>query len=282
MKKALALLLSAVFMLSVFAGCTSNNSSSSTTSIQPMQQLRVGMECAYAPFNWTQTDRSNGAVPISNDATGYANGYDVQMAKKIADNLGMELVIVAIQWDGLITALNSGTIDLVVAGMSPTDERKQSIDFTDYYYKSDLVIVVKKDGPYAGAKALADFSGAKITGQQGTTHYDVIDQIPGVKKQVAGTDFPAMIVSLKSGIIDGYVSERPGALSAVSANPDLTFVGFAEGKGFTYDVNQSYVAIGVKKGSDLLDKVNGALASISDDTRSQLMNEAIVNSAALD
>ena len=122
------------------------------------------MECDYAPFNWTQTDTKNGAVPISNDSTGYANGYDVQMAVKIADALGMNLEIVKTQWDGLIPAITSDTLDLIIAGMSPTDERKQVIDFSDYYYQSDLVIVVKKDGPYANATSLSDFSGAKITG----------------------------------------------------------------------------------------------------------------------
>ena len=270
MKKIFVLMLSAVVFLSVLSGCANSKKNG---------QLRVGMECDYAPFNWTQTDKSNGAVPISNDSTGYANGYDVQMAKKIADSLEMELVIVKTQWDGLIPAITSDSLDLIIAGMSPTDERKQVIDFSDYYYQSDLVIVVKKDGPYANAKSLADFSGAKITGQQGTTHYDVIDQITGVNKQEALPDFPTMINSLNSGFIDGYVSERPGALAAVRANPDLTFVGFDAGNGFTYDVNQSYVSIGMKKGSDLLAKVNEALGKINQDARAKLMDDAVSNSA---
>ena len=91
--------------------------------------------------------------------------------------------------------------------MSPTDERRASIDFSDVYYVSDLVMVVRKDGPYAQATSLEEFEGAKITAQLNTFHYTVVDQIAGVDKQTAMEDFPTMIVALQSGKIDGYVSE---------------------------------------------------------------------------
>jgi len=271
MKRLFILLLSVVLALSLIplSGCSKKTEG----------QLRVGMECDYAPFNWTQTDAKNGAIAISNDSTGYAGGYDVQMAKKIADALNMELVIVKTDWDGLIPGLTSDKLDLIIAGMSPTDERKEVIDFSDYYYESDLVIIVKKDGPYANATSLADFSGAKITGQLNTTHYTVIDQIPGVDKQEALMDFSTMTNSLKSGFIDGYVSERPHALAAVRVHADLTFIGFAADKGFTYDVNESNISVGMKKGSDLMDKINSALAKISKDDRAKLMDDAIAQSA---
>ena len=79
--------------------------------------------------------------------------------------------------------------------MSPTAERMATIDFTDPYYESELVIVVRKDGAYAEATSLADFAGAKITGQLNTFHYTVIDQIPDVQKQTAMDTFPTMIVA---------------------------------------------------------------------------------------
>ena len=81
--------------------------------------LRVAMECGYAPYNWTQSDDSNGAVPIE-DSKDYAYGYDVMMAKKIADKLGCELQIVKLDWDSLIPAVQSGTVDCVIAGQSIT------------------------------------------------------------------------------------------------------------------------------------------------------------------
>ena len=127
--------------------------------------LRVGMECAYAPFNWQQLEENEFTAPIA-EGFGFADGYDVQIARRIAEALGMDLEVVKIDWNGLIPALgnagNPGIIDLIIAGMSPTDERRSSIDFTDYYYQSDLVIVVRADGPYANATSLADFSGAAI------------------------------------------------------------------------------------------------------------------------
>ncbi|MFL3952443.1 transporter substrate-binding domain-containing protein, partial [Pseudomonas aeruginosa] len=79
-------------------------------------------------------------------------------------------------------ALQSGKIDAIIAGMSPTAERRKEIDFTDPYYESQLVVVVQKDSKYAKAKSLADLSGAKITAQLNTFHYTVIDQIPDVQK----------------------------------------------------------------------------------------------------
>ena len=109
--------------------------------------LRVGMECAYAPFNWTDmSDPTVGAVAISSQGSEglYANGYDVQIAQYVANKLGMKLEIYAITWDGLLPALQSGTVDAIIAGMSPTAEREQEIDFTDVYYSSNLVVIYKK------------------------------------------------------------------------------------------------------------------------------------------
>ncbi|NLF29116.1 MAG: transporter substrate-binding domain-containing protein, partial [Clostridiales bacterium] len=235
--------------------------------------LRVGMECNYAPFNWTQTEPSDEALPI--EGGGYADGYDVRIARKVADQLGYDLEIAKIEWDGLIMSLVSGKIDAIIAGMSPTDERMLTIDFSDPYYESDLVIVVRKDSPYAAATALADFSGAKITAQLNTFHYTVIDQIPGVSLQTAMDTFPTMIVALSAGAIDGYVSERPGAESAIATNPNLTFVGFEEGNGFEADPADTTIAVGLAKGSALTAKINEALANISEDERVQIMADAL-------
>ncbi|MCL1897734.1 MAG: transporter substrate-binding domain-containing protein [Micrococcales bacterium] len=237
--------------------------------------LRVGMEAGYAPFNWTQKDDSMGAAPI--DGGGWAGGYDVAIAQAIAKDLGRDMVVVKMDWDGLIPALTTGQIDLIVAGMSPTDERREAIDFSDPYYTSDAVIVVRADSPFASATSLEDFAGARITGQLGTIHYPLIDQIPGVDKQTAMDSFPTMVIAVKSGKIDGYISERPGALSAIAANPELSFVGFEVGQGFDVDQNEIVISVGLKKGSELTEKVNQALAGISEDQRSQMMDQAIAN-----
>ncbi|NCC75512.1 MAG: transporter substrate-binding domain-containing protein [Clostridia bacterium] len=265
-KKLVALALASVLSLSLVAGCAKNESN----------EFKVGLECNYAPFNWTQTDTSNGAVSISNSPSEYAGGYDVEVARKIAAKLGKELVIVKTEWDGLIPSLTSGKIDAIIAGMSPTEERKATVDFSDSYYRSDLVVVVKKDNPFAAAKSLADLGGAKITAQLNTFHYEVVDQIAGVDKQTAMDNFPAMIVAVASGKIDGYVSEKPGAISAVASNPDLTYIEFAAGQGFTYADENVAVAVAVKKGSaELVKSINEALAEIAQDQRDTMMETAI-------
>ena len=239
--------------------------------------FKVGMEAGYAPYNWTQLTDANGGVKIAGSSE-YAGGYDVEIAKRIADGLGKELVVVKTEWDGLVPALVSGKVDAIIAGMSPTAERKETIDFTDTYYQSNLVMLVKNGGKYENAKTLADFSGAKITGQLNTFHYIVIDQIPNVKKQPAMDNFPAMRVALESGVIDGYVTERPEAVSAQSANNNFKMVEFTEG--FVTSPEDTAIAVGLQKGSPLKDKINEILNGISQEQRLEIMDRAIENQPA--
>ena len=238
-------------------------------------KIVVGMECAYAPYNWTVSAATEHTVPISNNPGAYADGYDVQIAKHIAASLGVELEIVAIEWGGLIAALEQGQIDLIIAGMSPTADRKLSIDFTDTYYDSELVMVIRKDGAYTGATSIQDFSGAKITGQLNTFHYSVIDQINGVNKDTAREDFAALIMALEGGAVDGYVCEKPGAVSAVEANDEFTYIEFAEGQGFVCDPAESSISVGIRKDSNLGNAINAILRGLTTEQKQQMMDEAI-------
>jgi len=291
MRKRLSLLfvmcLSTVMLLT---GCGTKSSSDDSTASEVTTDttteatteatdntFKVGLEAAYAPFNWTQMDDSNGGVKIDGNAE-YAGGYDVEIAKKIADGLGKELVIVKTEWDGLVPALISGKIDVIIAGMSPTEKRKVTIDFSENYYKSDLVMVVKKGGDYEGATSIQDFKGAKVTAQLNTFHYSVIDQIKGVNKKPAMDNFPAMRVALESGMIDGYVSERPEGVSASAANENFAFVDFTDG--FVTSDDDTAIAVGVAKDSELTAKINDILAGISEEERTSIMDAAILNQPA--
>lgn len=232
--------------------------------------FRVGMECSYTPYNWTQSEPSEFSVPIEGGG-GYADGYDVQIAKKIAEGLGKELVIVKTEWDGLPMGVMSGAFDAIIAGMSPTEERKATLDFSDPYRTNKLVVVMKKDSPYAGATTLAQLSGASITGQLNTFHYTVIDQIPGVNKAMAMETFPAMVVAVQSGAVDGYVAEEDGAQADTAANPDLIYVKFTDGDGFVASEADTSIAVGLAKGSELLAPINEILSGIDDAMRDELM-----------
>ena len=278
MNKKLSMLIAATLLLvMLISGCGKNADKESTSSEKVDNTFKVGLEAGYAPFNWTQMDNSNGAVKIDNAAE-YAGGYDVEIAKKIAESLGKELVIVKTEWDGLIPSLTSGKIDAIIAGMSPTAERMDSIDFSDNYYSSDLVIVVKKGSKYDNATSIQDFKGAKITAQLNTFHYTVIDQINGVKKLTAMDNFPAMRVALESGIIDGYVSERPEGVSAQTANSNFKMVELKTG--FETSPEDTAIAVGIKKGSKLKEQINTALSKISEAQRKELMDNAIKNQPA--
>jgi len=274
MKKRLSVLVSlALTAMLALTGCASANNEKTEES----NLFRVGMEAGYPPFNWTQGDDSNGAVAIEGSSE-YAGGYDVEIAKRIAEGLGKELVIVKTEWDGLVPALTSGKIDAIIAGMSPTAERKESIDFSDNYYNSQLVLVVKNNGPYANAKTLADFKGAKVTAQLNTFHYSVIDQIEGVNKQEAMDNFPAMRVALESGVIDAYVSERPEAVSAQAANSNFKIIELTDG--FETNPEDTAIAVGLKKNSELTEKINEILAGISAEEQTEIMDNAIKNQPA--
>ncbi|TWH56817.1 amino acid ABC transporter substrate-binding protein (PAAT family) [Desulfitobacterium sp. LBE] len=280
MKRKLSIVMAGLLSVMLLAtGCGSSSQGNTQTPAAGNEggTFKVGLEAGYAPFNWTQMNDANGGVKIDGGAE-YAGGYDVEIAKKIAAGLGKELVIVKTEWDGLVPALTSGKIDAIIAGMSPTAERKETIDFSDIYYQSDLVIVVKSGSKYENATSLKDFNGAKITAQLNTFHYGVIDQIPGVSKQTAMDNFPAMRVAVQSGMIDGYVSERPEGVSAQAANSDFKMVEFTDG--FQTDPEDTAIAVGVKKGSELTAKINEILKGIPEAERIQIMDNAIKNQPA--
>ena len=238
------------------------------------EYLRIGMEAAYAPFNWTQDDDKNGAVKIEG-TNQYANGYDVQIAKQVAKALGKKPLVVKTSWNGLIPALTSGKLDMIIAGMSPTAERKKEIAFSNSYYTSEPVVLVNKDGSYANAKTLKDFKGAKITSQQGVYLYNLISQLTGAKQETAMGDFAQMRQALESGVIDGYISERPEALTAESANSKFKMIQFK--KGFEVNEEDATIAIGMRKNDNRLEQVNAAIAKISAKDQVALMDKMIQN-----
>ncbi len=272
------ILLVAITLLcvAVLGACNGNDNAA-----KKEDKLVVGLECGYIPFNFTQTTDANGAVKISN-ADGYANGYDILIAKRIADALGKELVIVKTEWDSLVPGIEAGTLDLVIAGMSPTEERRKTIDFSEAYYESNLVIVVRKDGKYTEAKNLDDFNGAKLVAQQGTFHNDALQEQASAHGIVAGTPmstFPEMTIALNAKTIDGYVAEEPGAIADCAANKDLTYVHLTNNStGFTTSEEDTQIAIGMKYGYDQKDAVNNVLLGLSKEDRLALMEDAVAYS----
>lgn len=236
--------------------------------------LVVGLECNYAPFNWTVDSSSETGVEID-QVNAYCDGYDIDIASHVADELGLELVVRKIEWDGLIPALLSEEIDVIIAGMSPTPERAQTVSFSNEYYRSEQVLVVSSDSLYADATLLSDFSGANVIAQLGTLQDGLINQITGVIHQTALSDYPSLVVSLTSGVSDALVAELPVAQSIVSSNDGLVIVRLGD-NGFTVEDSDVSVSIAVRQDeTDLLASINEALNLLSEEDRNTLMTDAL-------
>lgn len=248
-----------------------------TASAEEEKILKVAMECSYAPYNWTQPDDSNGAVPISGSSD-YAYGYDVMMAKHIAEELGYNLEIVKLDWDSLVPAVQSGTVDCVIAGQSITSERLQSVDFTEPYYYATIITLVRQDSPYAEAAGVSDLAGATCTSQQNTIWYDTcLPQIPDANILPAQESAPAMTMVLKSGGCDLVVTDMPTGTAACASDPDLKLLDFA-GTDDDFEVSEEEINIGIslqKGNTELLDAINGVLSEMTVEDFNTMMDEAI-------
>ncbi|MEG0765272.1 MAG: transporter substrate-binding domain-containing protein, partial [Pseudoflavonifractor sp.] len=237
----------------------------------------VAMECGYAPYNWTQTTDANNAVQIQ-DSADYAYGYDVMMAQKLADTLGLKLEIVKLDWDSLVPALQSGTVDCVIAGQSITKDRMELVDFTTPYYYATIVTLVKSGSQYENAKTVADLKGATCTSQLSTIWYDVcLPQIPEANILAGQKSAPAMLVSLNSGACDLVVTDQPTGKGACAAYPDMKLLDFTGTDG-AFEVSDEEINIGIsvaKGNKKLADDLNGVLATLTTDDFATMMDAAI-------
>ena len=263
-----------VFMLSVafvFANGSKEASSSSSNT------LKVAMECGYAPYNWTQTTDANGAVKISG-STEYAYGYDVMMAKLIAEKLGKDLEIVKLDWDSLVPAVQSGTVDCVIAGQSITSDRLQMVDFTTPYYYASIVCLVNEGSKYENAQGISDLKGAVCTSQQNTVWYDVcLPQIEDANILPAQESAPAMLVALSAGRVDLICTDMPTAQAALVAYPSFRLLDFTESDD-NFVVSQEEINIGIsvsKNNPELTAAINEVLATLTVEDYNKMMDEAI-------
>ena len=287
MRKITCLVLAMLLALSL-AACGGKTETTATTAAASSSSgvedgvLTIAMECAYAPYNWTQGDDSNGAVPISNVPGSYANGYDVMIGKKIAEANGWQLEVIQSDWDSLVPGVQTGIFDAVIAGQSMTAERSEQVDFAGPYFYATIVCVTKKDSPFASAKSINDLAGGKCTAQIATIWYDqCLPQIEGANVQTAAETAPAMLMALETGSVDFICTDMPTAQGAIAAYPDMTILDFSGTDGdfqFSDQVRAENVNIGVsvKKGNtELKDKIDAVLSTMTQDDMNALMQQAI-------
>ena len=284
MKKFLSVLVALTLLLSL-AACGKTESKAAVSDIPGLEDgvFTVGMECAYAPYNWTQTDDSNGAVPISNVPGAYANGYDVMIAKKICEANGWELEIVSSAWDSLTPAVQSKTMDANIAGQSMTADRMAEVDMAGPYYYATIVCVTTKDSPYASAASIADLAGGKCTSQSGTIWYDsCLPQIPDAELLAPAETAPAMTMQLQTGTVDFVCTDMPTAMAAVAKDDNLVILNFSGTDGdfqFASEEERAEnvnIGISVLKGNTFLkDAIDSVLSQMTEDDFNDLMDQAI-------
>ena len=291
--KLVSVVLSACFLVTLVA-CNSSSNNTQESPAEETKTLRVGMNgdmqtyssqqadtdasfqdvgliTGMVPYCWIQKDDSNGAVKIENSDK-YMNGYDVRIAKKIAEGLNRDLVIVNVSWEDLIDKVNNGEIDLIISGMSPTSQRKESIDFSDSYYTSGFAFVVNSSGNLANATKLTDLKGALLASMSNTVPYTLLDTIEDVDK-VPLANFTECEAALLVDQIDGFLTETPQAKIACNKNDSFKLIDVTNQ--FNLSEDERSVAVGMKKDSDLKSKVNEIISKISTEERESLMDEVI-------
>ena len=293
MRKILALTLAILMMLSL-AACGGKEEAPATNAPEATGAvaytgvedgvLTVGMECAYAPYNWPQMDDSNGAVPIANVPGAYANGYDVMIAKKICEANGWQLEIVSSAWDSLCPAVQSKTMDANIAGQSMTADRMAEVDMAGPYYYATIVCVTTKDSKFAAAKSIADLAGGNCTSQSGTIWYDTcLSQIEGAELLAPAETAPNMIMQLQTGTVDFICTDMPTAMGAVAMDPNLVILDFSQTPeaDFQFASEQERaenvnIGISVLKGNDTLkNAIDAVLSQMTEADFNKLMDEAI-------
>ncbi len=281
MKKITALVMAVAMMLTMVV-CSASASDAAVPSGVEDGVLTIAMECAYAPYNWTQSDDSNGAVPISNVPGSYANGYDVMIGKKIAEANGWELEVIQSDWDSLVPGIQTGKFDAVIAGQSMTAERSEQVDFAGPYFYATIVCVTKADSKFANAASIADLKGGSCTAQIATIWYDqCLPQIAGANVQPAAETAPAMLMALETGMVDFICTDMPTAQGAVAAYPDLKILDFSGTDGdfqFDEEVRAENVNIGVsvmKGNTALKEKIDAVLSTMTVEDFNSIMEQAI-------
>lgn len=248
----------------------SSDASAAAASFGEDGVLRVGMEAAYAPYNWQVSEESEYTIPIENVSGAYADGYDVQVAKRIAEEFDLEPVAVKLDFAGLIDALNNGQIDIICAGMSVDPERAESADFSNSYIDDDIVLITTDGSAYADATTFADLAGATVLGQAATMYDDVIDQIPDVTHMTPAETVPLVVENLSNGVCDIITYSMLSVPKLIEQYP--TFVEIPMEEKFEGSVMPDNAAIVKGSDAEIMDRINAVIDGIDQDERQEMWN----------
>ncbi|WP_373898443.1 transporter substrate-binding domain-containing protein [Haloimpatiens sp. FM7315] len=245
-KKFMSIVIVVIITLS-FVGCGSEVSS--IEKLKKNGKLVLGTSADFPPYEFHK--EVNGKDTIV--------GFDLEIAKKIAKDLGVELEVKDMKFDGLLAALNQGKVDLVISGMTPTEERRKNVDFSEIYYKSVQTVVVRNSDKNK-YKENVDLKNKKLGVQKGAIQEEIAKNQFKDSETVALGKISDLIIALNSNRIDAAIIELPVATSYVKANKDLCISDIKV-------VNEeSGSAVAIKKGnSDLVKIVNETLEKLKKD-----------------
>lgn len=272
MKKALSLMTAAALVLSLAACGSTASSAASSEAASPeaassdaasseAASSEAASETETAELSTVEPGKlimsTNAAFPPYEMTTdsGEFEGIDIETAQAIADKLGLELQIDDMDFDAALLAVQQGKADMVMAGVTVTNERQNVMDFTDSYATGIQSIIVKEDSDIA---SVDDLAGKKIGTQRGTTGYLYCSDDFGDENVVAYDNGLTAVQMLNNGQVDCVVIDNAPAKEFIAANPGLKLLDTAY-------VEESY-AIGVGKGNtELKDAINTALEELKAD-----------------
>ena len=254
MKKLIAIVLCAALALGMFAGCAKQADTASLSKLEQIQAagvLVVGTSPDYPPYEFVVAGE-NGEMEYK--------GIDISIAEEIAKDLGVELKIEAVDFDGLDSALQMGTIDMILAAYNPDDKRAEVMDFSDTYYIDEVVALVMADTADTYTDLATSFNGKKVGVQLGTTlETDYFPQATGAEK-VALKKVTQLVSELKAGALDAIFVEKPIAESYIANNPELAIA-----LGISFATEATGYVVGLPKDSpELAAAVNATIKRLVD------------------
>jgi arginine/lysine/histidine transporter system substrate-binding protein len=251
-KKAVAIILVLVMMFTL-AACTAKTGSDAKSAeeqkaagkleqIKAKGKIVLGTSADYPPYEFHK--EINGKDEIV--------GFDIDIAKAVAEELGVQLEIKDMKFDGLLAALVADDIDFIIAGMVPKEERKQSVDFSIPYYQAEQKMLIKAAAAEK-IKSIADLKGLKIGAQKSTVQEDIAKTKMEALEVKSLSKITDLVLELKNDKIDGIVLVAPVAAAYAKQNQDLVVPEITFGK-------EDGVAVAVNKGNaDLLGAIDKTL-----------------------
>ncbi len=258
-----AILMAGIMAVIMLPGCGSEQADGQSETKKDV--LRVGMECAYPPFNWTQdeAETADGSAAVKIYGSDYyAYGYDVAVAQMLAEEMGMELEIHKVEWSSIGASMDAGDYDCIIAGMGRTAEREMAYSFTEPYYYRNNCIVVKAGGAYENVTKLSELfnTGCILTTQLGTGWIPLLEQVEGAETGYNYETTSECFMAITNGVADVCIVDLPTAQSAALTNEGLKIITLDENDTFTGDEEMVNVCIATRKDdTELRDKIQAAM-----------------------